>query len=439
MSKPNFIVDSDFPIIDGVGHPDKISFFNVKGGGSTNTTCLDPCLPTHVYPCSRSEYPVATTLYNCRQDPDLHQDATGFWQLHTTQCLNAVPVGDTNSSRGSDRVLLDRIEVSGTVYRPTGSWRDVTTVGEGGPFPEFPYHHPKCFVALVLDMQANGAVPPSSVVAETGAFTFGAGLNTAATNGIGAPPFVNVANVPPKRYRVLAFDVLDFEAPVSQAMISTVWNTEEITPPILQSTVEYALTQFSWTSVVKGFRFDVCLNDVLSCFSGPAAGDATIANVVDNALHIYAYNFNGHDLDGFNAGSNFNYLSINFMSRLFFSDFLSPTTFAPAGADGGVVLDEAPGLDLLADQSAVLAGLPALPDSPIRRPKKKTKASEGYYNYRPRVGAGMLFPDDPERAAMAAPGSRGSSKAPRRKSGRFDSYEKPYGDEFERPFRRGKY
>jgi len=432
MSKANFIVDPGFPVIDGVGHPDKIRYFNVKGGGSTNTTNLDPLCPGHVYECSRTEIPLGTSITHGsgRIDPDLHYDASGFWQAHATQCLNAVPVGDTYSSRGSDRILMNRIEISGSVYRPAGSWRDATGQSEI-PQPQFPYHTPKCFVALVLDTQAHGAVPSSDVAGCP--FSPGAAYNSTATNWISGVPFVNDECVL-DRFKVLAYDVLDFESCVSQSMAITHWEGNEAGYPVTTFSVDSLISQFSWTSVVRGFRFDVSLNDVLTSFDGPAAGDCTIANVVDNALHLFACNFNGHDLEGFSTLDSFSYLSINYLSRLWFSDFLSPKTFAPSGADGPVVADEAPDLDLLADQSAILAG-----DAPEPR-RKKTKASEGFFNFRPRGDRALLaFPDDFEFARLKS-SKRSKSRFSRgQKLRRTDEPGEFFDDEAEPPYRRGKY
>jgi len=432
MSKANFYVDPDFPVIDGVGHSDKQGYFNVKGGGSTNTTNLDPLSAGHVYECSRTEIPLGTSisLGAGRIDPDLHYDASGFWQAHATQCLNAVPVGDSYSSRGSDRILMNRIEISGSVYRPAGSWRDATSQSET-PQPQFPYHTPKCFVALVLDTQARGAVPGFSVT--NSPFSGGAGLNATATTNISGVPFVNDECVF-DRFKVLAFDVLDFECPVSQSMAVTHWEGNEAGYPVTTFSVDSVICQFSWTSVVRGFRFDVCLNDVLTGFTGPAAGDCTIANVVDNALHLYACNFNGHDLEGYATLDAFSYLSINYLSRLWFSDFLSPTTFAPAGAGGPVVDDAAPDLDVLADQSAILAGDAAEPR------RKKTKASEGFFNFRPRNDPALdAFPDDFEFARLKSV-KRAKSRASRgQKSRRTDDPGEFFVDEAEPPLRRGKY
>jgi len=420
--KPNFFVDPEFPVIDGVGHPDKIGFYNVKGGGSTNTTNLDPLSAGHYYSCSRSEIPLQTTQFtNARFDPDYHFDASGFWQAHPTYCLNAVPVGDTDNSRGSDRIVMSRVEVVGSVYRPAGSWRDATGQSES-PLPQFPYHAPKAFVALVLDTMANGAVPPDN---DDDVFLFGpGGAFVFPNNAISSPPVIQ-PNCLRSRYKVLAYDILEFDGQISQSMAPTHWEGNEAGYPVTTFSVDSVISQFSWPSLVKGFRFDVDLNNVLCCFNGPGQGDCSIANIVDNALHLFAWNFNGHDPIGFSTVANYQYLSIQFRSFLWFGDFLSPTVFAPAGADGPVVDDSAPALDILADQSAALAG-----DVPPPR-RKKTKASEGYYNFRPRDGAGMLFPDDPEVAAMPAPGSRGSTKGSRRKKLRSRGF---FRDKDARPF-----
>lgn len=423
MSKANFLVDADFPVVDGVGHADKIAFFNVKGGGSTNTTCFDPTRNGHSFECCRTEVPLATSVGLVH--PDMRTGYSNILTVADSFCLNAIHPGDLNCSRGTDRVLLNRIEVSGTVYRPSGSWRDATGQSET-PQPAFPYHHPKCFVALVLDTQARGAVPTDNP------FFAGAAYNLAATSFISSPPFLN-DEVSSSRYRVLAYDILDFEAPVSQSMAVTHWEGNEAGYPVTTFSVDSVICQFSWTSLVRGFRFDVCLNDVLCCFNGPDDGsNCTVSNIVDNALHLYACNFNGHDYINYPTIDNFSYLSINYLSRLWFSDFLSPTSFVAAGADGAVVDSYAPDLDVLADQSAILAG-----EVPEPR-RKKTKASEGFFNFRPRGDPALsAFPDDPEVAGL-----RKRSKPRFGKGSKYRRTDEPgefFVDEAEPPLRRGKY
>jgi len=451
MSKANFLYDPSYPLVDSAGHSDKLSFFNVKGGGSTNTTLFDPpSSGVHYLQSARSYVGVSATLGSCRLDPDLNIDASGFWQLSNPGCLNAVDQGDYLWTRCGDTISLDRIEISGCVSRFGGAWAD--TAGQSDPnVVAFPYYSPKAFVALVLDTQADRAVPPTGVdldAGQNGPFTIGGAMNVAATNFVSAVPFLEL-KVPPNRFRVLAFDVLDFDGPVNRCESVVHWEGNEAGYPVTTSSVDTIRTSYSWQTISRGFRFDVDLNGVLCHYFGTGA---SISNVVDNALHMYVLNFDSANEDGrtlsSNAPESFGYLSCQYTSRLSFRDQLMPRSFSEAGADGGVVADEAPDLTVLADQSAILAGLPALPDSPVRRPKKKSKASEGYYNFRPSAGAGDLFADDPE-VALLPDAPDGSALPSRRwKTARFGDFEhqgsyygerKRWDPRNRRPSKRGKY
>lgn len=433
MSKANFFVDPDFPVIDGVGHADKQSYVNVKGGGCTNTTMFDSFVPgQHRFTCwldRRAISPVSNvggdpSYVNNAVDPS---DAEGG--VSNPGCLNAVPIGDFRFSRCSDKILLDRVIVNGSVSRAGGLWTDLdgpTTVGTPYPHPD-----PKCWIALVLDTAPSGLVFNPDLVFDN------AQAQTAIVGG-DSVPWLDQNWL--HRFRVLAHEVLDFVEPRPWAV--------NLVDQFLFDGVTWertiSNTNYVYPFSTKGFRFDVDLNSALCSFS---SSTGTYTDMVDCSLHVVACWFNGYD-DTSHVLLGFENLGIEYQSVLFFRDFLSPQTFAPAGADGGVVADEAPDLDVLADQSAALAGLPALPDSPIRRPKKKTKASEGFYNFRPKAGGGDLFPDDPEIAVLPD-ASDGSALPSRRwKGARLGEYEhqgsyygerKRWSPRNRRPTKRGKY
>jgi len=455
--KANFRVDPDFPVIDGVGHSDKIDFFNVKGGGSTNTTFLDPLDDSlHCYFSSHVSSAVSTSLSACRFDPNLQLDEqvpSGVWHAATPDCLNSMYVGDNFGSRGSDRVLLSRIEISGSVVRFAGTDEDDFSSVACAP---------KCFIALVLDTQTDGAPPPATssnvpgVV--SGPFSRGNSMNSAATNALSGVPFITFGSS--KRYRVLASDVIDFslnpETAYGWVDYGESWNTVGVPPD--EVTQFLTKTRYSyWRTVAIGFRFDVCLNDCLCSFSGSGH---SVSDIVDNSLHLYVLNFNGDSEDGYIAHP-FGSLSCQYLSRLWFSDFLAPKAVPVGpGADGDVVPEDEVPLAILADQSAVMAGDAAV-SMAFDRPQKRSKASHGFYNFRPRSGDAMLFDDDPERARLSYSqrGSKADSRSRvsdrnrravsyRRVSDEADDpvepfqYEPRFRDDFdgaEPPRRRGKY
>jgi len=140
------------------------------------------------------------------------------------------------------------------------------------------------------------------------------------------------------------------------------------------------------------------------------------------------------------ASGDFNYCTIAYQSRLFFSDFLSPSLVVPAGVDGGVFPEEEAPLVLLADQSGLMAG----DGSFLDRPVKRTKASHGFYNFAPRAGDAMLFEDDPEFARLQRRKGDSRSRAPeiiqrRFKSHKYDDNEDFNAREGDRGGKRGKY
>lgn len=418
-SKANFFVDPEFPIIDGVGHADKQAYTNVKGGGCTNTTMYDPVSAGgHVFTSwldRRAIFPVSNVAGSVSYVNNAVDPTRSVPSVASPGALNCIPVGDALYSRASDRIVLDRVVVNGSVSRAGGVWSDPDGIITCGYLHN--QYDPKCFLALVCDKRPDGGVFDPD-------FCFDNAQSYSVTVGGDSPPWLDHNWL--GRYQVLAHEVLDFTDPpplavplVNQFLFDSVtW----------QRTDSY--TNYVYRPVTKGFRFDVDLRGALCSFNGSSG---TYTDLVDCALHMVAIWFDGYDNTAYTILTHQN-LGIEYQSRVFFRDFLSPLSFVPAGADGGVVADESPDLDVLADQSAILAGLPALPDSPVRRPRKKTKASEGYYNFRSPSGeAGMLFPDDPEVAGLRDPGTRGSGrppwhKKPRRRGQFRDKDARPFDD-----------
>jgi len=119
--KSAFKFDPEFPVIDAIGHSDKIGYLNVKGGGSTNTTLFEPSSVSSHYMSSwrtRSAVSPPTSADNftpCAVDPT--QSEPGNFN---PGALNVISEGDGVYSRCSDSVRLNRIIVSGSVTRAGG-------------------------------------------------------------------------------------------------------------------------------------------------------------------------------------------------------------------------------------------------------------------------------------------------------------------------------
>jgi len=426
--KANFNYDPDFPVIDGVGHSDKIDFFNVKGGGSTNTTFFDLGYgDSHCWTTVLERRQVSTERHNCRVDADVTYNSAGTPSVTNPNCLNSIGVGNSNRTRSSDRVALDRVEISGTVRRPSGADYD--------PFSNIACA-PKCYVALVLDTQSNGAALSSHPLHDNGN-----GFDSNELSGVPMPWEIEHSGGPSlsyyeRRFRFLAVDVIDFalnpETRYDWVDYANSWNTTGV-PPDTESLVTTREQYSFWRDVCIGFRFDVDLNGVLCQFidSPDLVGIQTCA---DLSLHVFALCFDGVSADGY-VPHNFGKLQIAYNSRLWFHDWISPRPdhVAP-GADGGVVPDDEVPLAVLADQSAAMAGDGVYIEAASRdRPTKRTKASHGYYNFLPRAGDAMLFDDDPEYKAIAASqrNSKGYSRVRvrqpdvRRKFSRVDDADDP--------------
>jgi hypothetical protein len=387
--KPNFIVDSDFPVIDGVGHGDKIDWCNVKGGGCTNTTLFESggVPDIHHFSCWLDVTAVSTGLSagrsysSCTVDPDFGQDSVA-----NPGCLNGIREGDLAFRRSGDTVLLNHITVSGVLRRPGGD--------SVSPFFQAP-DAPKVLVALVADLKSDGNTFDADKVFDD---TSGTASGSAYTTLPWLDP--DWAN----RYRVLAFDVVDFglrpDCKYDWVEYASGWTNVPPAPTVVDTRTAYAF----WRSVSAGFRFDVDLNG-LPCRFKSSSG--TYASLCDVGLHMVACLFDGFTTMGSDPSfGDYNFVTIQYQSRLDYEDFLTPTAFAPAGVDGGVVPDnDVDPMLVLADASAGLAGLPGA----VERPVKRSKASQGFYNFMPRSGDAMLFEDDPEFARLE--GVKGASRS----------------------------
>lgn len=421
MSKANFYVDSDFPVIDGVGHSDKQGYFNVKGGGSTNTTFLDALPPGQHLTWGWFDRAAIAPWQNSAGEitfppaVDPSRAATGPGVVSSPGCLNGLLQGDGYRDRCGDSVLLSRITVNGAVSRYGGVWHNADNpVRVGGLDDQFP---PKCFLALVADLDPNGAAFNPDIV-------FDPAQAYSVVQGGGSVPWLDHNWT--HRFRVLAHDIIDFT---------------DVPPLAVNLTNQFALDGAFWfrvesvTSyvhrpVTKGFRFDVDLNDVLCKYAG---NTGTFSDLTNFGLHFCAVWFDGFSNTAYTLDASQN-LGLEYMYRLWFKDFLSPSAFSPAGVDGPVLPSEAPDLDVLADQSAILAG-----DAPEPR-RKKTKASVGMFNFRPRGDPALLsFPDDFEFSRLHS-GKRTNSRPGRGRKLRRVFDEPDFdGEEMEPPPRRGKY
>ena len=439
--KGNFRVDPSYPVIDANGHSDKVDVFRVKGGGATNTTLFDNVdSALHMFECSRSAVVVSSAVYNSRLDPDIALDGSGFPQLSNPDCLNAIPQGDYSWCRGSDRILMNSIRVSGCVRRGGGIFSSFLPP-DG--VSDFPYYSPKCFVALVLDTQTRYAAPPVGTIGSALGPFINASIVEPGTGGVHSLSWLPRTGITdPDRYKVLAYDVLDFDGPLTRTESTKHTDCTDAAIGDWTMDTDVVRTTYSWPAIVKGFQFDVDLNDIICSFLDNQA--PTVAVIGDNSLHMYVLNFNGVRRNGFAlspvAPDSFEYLSAAYDVEVRFRDFLVPHAIpVPPGADGDPVPPDEEDLAVLADESVKLGGGIFVEGKQPRR-KKLRKGDVGFYNF---VGRGddalMNFPDDPEVARLPVPGTRGADYGRRKKAGRYDNYQKMSGDSGERDFKRRNY
>jgi len=439
--KANFKFDPDLPVIDGVGHSDKIDFFNVKGGGSTNTTAFDLGYgDAHVWSSCLERTAVSTDYHSCRHDSNVTYDGSGVPFVTNPNCLNSIAVGDTNRSRGSDRVLLERVEVSGVIRRPPNNSTD--------DYEMLP-PSPKCIVCLVLDTQSNGAAILSHPLFDSGNGDVPGGF---LISGVPLPWEVEhsggaALSYDQRRFRFLATEVIDFalnpETKYDWVDQLSTWTSAGV-PPDVTSTVLTRERYSFWRDVAIGFRFDVDLGSAL-CQFNDAPANSGIQTCSDLSLHVFALCFDGVSTNAY-VPHPFGALYISYSSRVWFRDWLSPRSIPVApGADGDVVPDDEVPLAILADQSAVMAGDGTFLDAPHKR--RHTKASTGHFNFRPKGDPVLAnFDDDPE-FSFARRGLRkyeSRSRAPdivqrRFKANKYDDNEDYHAREGDRGGKRGKY
>ncbi len=154
--------------------------------------------------------------------------------------LNTVTQGDGESQRDGRRLRMKSITVHGMFNTPAQT--NSTTVDVA----------PTCFVALVLDTQANGAILASNNV-----FT-----NPGANGATAAAPFINLQFK--ERFKVLASKTVQFP----------------------QAEATYDGTNLEIGGQFKPWTLYKNLNNMPMTFSGTTE---TITNITDNALHIVSW------------------------------------------------------------------------------------------------------------------------------------------------------
>jgi len=168
-----------------------------------------------------------------------------------TGCLSCPAQGDTEQSRDGKRIVIDALIVKGhVVLEPQSTAADFGAT--------------KVFVAAVLDTQTNGATCASELVFK----------NTAAQASSVVDPLKNLLSG--NRFRILKSQVFDLSPADS-----------------MNSKTEGIQRVIDWYIPFKG-GLPVNLN---------AGTTADVANVIDNSLHIIAFNTNAVQIPklGYNA------------------------------------------------------------------------------------------------------------------------------------------
>lgn len=165
----------------------------------------------------------------------------------TLLCLNAVPQGDTMSSRDGSKIAMKSIQVTGAIELPAQTNQTVTD--------SIPY----VFIALVLDTQTNLAQLNSEDV-------FTNPSNSGAT-GLSGRPLRNMSYT--ERFKVLKKKILRIPMP----------------------TVTYDGTNIEQTGISIPFDFFVKLGGLQTKYqNGTTTG--YVGTIVDNSLHLIAYSSN---------------------------------------------------------------------------------------------------------------------------------------------------
>jgi len=183
-------------------------------------------------------------------------DATGGeFDPSATSMISTPAVGDGEQNRDGKRIMIESVQLKGVLNMPGSEAQADTRAAT------------KVFVALVLDTQTNGAQLNSEDVFK----------NTNAAALTAATPMRNLLFA--NRFRVLRSDVFD------------------ITPKSLS---QNAVNDFSYNAEMATFDWFVPLNLPVNFNAGTTA---SVANVVDNSLHVIAYctNVNGTPTISYNA------------------------------------------------------------------------------------------------------------------------------------------
>lgn len=175
-------------------------------------------------------------------------DATGGeYDPSATSMISTPAVGDGEQNRDGKRITIKSCQVKGFV--------DLTGATANGTIPQLA--NCKVFVALVLDTQSNAAQMNSEDCFKT--------MTGDARNNVNMLRNLLYA----ERFRVLKSEVID------------------LTPNTLTGT---AANTYSFSGVSKCFEWFIPLDLVVNFNAGSTS---SIANVVDNSLHIIAYATSG--------------------------------------------------------------------------------------------------------------------------------------------------
>lgn len=182
-------------------------------------------------------------------------DATGGEQDPSATSMISTPaVGDGEQNRDGKRIVIKNVQVKGTVARLAAE--DVAN----------PPSHDEVFIALVLDTQSNAAQLNSEDVFK----------NLSGNAAGGTVPLRNLLFS--SRFRVLKTEVLCMDT------------TTSVEGDNLHSS----------PGVVKHFEWFIPFKDGL-IVNFNAGTTASIANVIDNSLHVIAFSSAGTSLLTYNA------------------------------------------------------------------------------------------------------------------------------------------
>lgn len=171
--------------------------------------------------------------------------SAGEFDPSSTSMISTPAVGDGEQNRDGKRIVIKSVQVTGHLHT---AGVEATTA---------PSAQCRAFVALVLDTQTNGAQLNSEDVFK----------NLSADATLATCPIRNLLFA--SRFRVLKSLEVD------------------LTPPSLASS---ALNDFSWNSVSQEFDWFIPMDLPVNFNAGTTA---SVANVIDNSLHIIAYCTNG--------------------------------------------------------------------------------------------------------------------------------------------------